>query len=88
MLAGFGQNGAAAPLQPGHDQDLFDPNIAASNLPNVDLGGMFGPNRSPRRQHRHQRQQQQQHQPPIMQNGNNLCYAVAAFHLLEFVKVN
>ena len=34
-----------------------------------------------------EQQQDQVQNPPIMRNGDNLCYAVSAFHLLECVKV-
>ena len=89
LLAGYGQARAASPLRPGHDQDCFDPTVAAANLPNVDLQHLFGHRQQGQRPRRRQHQQQQQNQqPPIMQNGDNLCYAVSSFHLLEFVKVN
>ena len=92
LLAGFGQGLPASTLQPGHDQEYFDATLAASNLPDLDLQQMFrqhGQRRHPCQQQQQRRQQQQQPQqrPPIMRNGNNLCYAVSAFHLLEHVKV-
>lgn len=85
LLAGYGQPSGAAPL-PGHDQSCFDETVSAANLPNLDLQQLLGQQAQPRQRQR--RQRQQLHQPPIMRNGNNLCYAVSAFHLLEFVKVN
>ena len=91
LLEGFDQP-LPTQLPPGHDADLFSPDYAVSNLAALNQqqgqgqGGQGGEEQERRRQRR-RRQQQQQRRPPIMRNGNNLCFAVSAFHLLEVVKV-
>ena len=87
LLQGFGQP-PPAQLPPGHDADLFHPDYAVSNLAilNQQQRQQQGGRRERRRQQQQRRQRPQQ-RPPIMLNGNNQCFAVSAFHLLELVKV-
>ena len=90
LLEGFGQP-LPMPLPPGHDAALFHPDFAVSNL--AALSQQQGQQQGRQQQGRHrqrqqqQRQQQQQQRPPIMRNGNNLCFVVGGFHLLEVVQV-
>ena len=89
LYAGYGQPGPAAPLVPGHDQELFDPQYSVASLRR---GGVVIPQPAGRRNRGQQNQNQnQQHNNAaglkLLLVGVNECYARAAFQFLVPLEV-
>ena len=87
LLIGFGQTVPVTPLEAGHDQELFNPAHSVASLQNgvtIEIPTNYV--------HHHGRGQRvvQQHQqagPSPMLNGNNSCFAAAAFVFLYRIEV-
>ena len=92
LLEGYNQPAPSTPLAPGHDQALFDPQYGVGNLQRNGGDGMAARGGRGRRgrgrgqQHNHNNNQNAG--PSIMANGNNCCFAVAAFLFLVAAEVD